>query len=138
MKEANWITPSQAAEVLQCTSRKITKWIVDGKLSASREDGKWYIEKSEFYRVFPDAYRKEQERNPNHKALEQERIKTELEMFKQLAHSKDKEIEFLRHQLETFNKKESQFLDALQSQTKLLEHQSRPKKWTDIFKKRDK
>lgn len=138
MKESSsWLSPRQAAEILGCTSRHITNCINKGKLTATREDGKFFIDKSELYRAFPDAYRKEQERNPNHKTLEQERIKLELEMFKQLAESKDKEILFLRAQLETFNNKEQKLLDALQSHTRLLEYHGR-KKWTDIFKKRDK
>src|ERR1043166_75353 len=119
MKESSsWITPREAAEILGCTSRHITNCITRGQLTASREDGKYYIDKSEFYRAFPEAFRKEQERNPNHKTLEQERIKIELEMFKQLAESKDKEIEFLRNQLETFNSKELKLIDTIQSHTR--------------------
>jgi hypothetical protein len=139
MKDSSsWLTPKQAATILGCTARHINNCIVKGKLSATREDGRYYIDKSEFYRVFPEAHKKEQERNPDNKRIEQEKIKIENEMLKQIAEIKDKEIEFLRKQLETFNMKESKLLDTIQSHTRLLEHRGSSKKsWTDLFKKRD-
>lgn len=137
MKDSSsWITASDAAKLLGCTSRHITNCITRGKLSANKEDGKYYIDKSELFRVFPAAHIKEQERNPVTQKLESERIKLENTMLKEMTYQKDKEIEFLRNQIEVFNKKESQMLDTIQSHTRLLEYQGR-KKWSDLFKRRD-
>jgi excisionase family DNA binding protein len=143
MKDSNsWLTPSQAAKLLNCTSRTVNNFITSGKLSASREDGRYYIDKSELFRVFPDAHKKELEKDPHYFKLEQERIKLENMMLKDAISDKEKEISFLRNQIEIFNKKESSFLDTIQSHTKLLEHKtsssSKKQRWTHIFKRQDK
>lgn len=137
MKESgSWLTPQQAAVILGCTSRHITKCITRGKLSASKEEGKYYIDKSEFYRVFPEAHIKEQLGNPENQRVEIERTKFENTMLKEMTYQKDKEIEFLRQQIEAFNKKETQMLETIQSHTRLLEYQGK-KKWTDRFRRKD-
>lgn len=144
----NWLTPSQCAKLLDCTTRTINNMITSGKLSATREDGRWYIDKSELFRVFPGAHKKELEGNPHFFKLEQERIKIENQMLKDALTSKDKEIEFLRDQIGAYNKQidtySRQFLEAIQGNTKLLEYQSKKieekdkKTWIGIFKRRDK
>lgn len=139
MKESSsYLTVSQAAVLVGCTPRHITKCITQGKLSASKEDGKYYIDKSEFFRVFPDAHLKEQQGNPEKQKLEIERIKLENAMLKEISQYKDKEIEFLRSQIDAFNKKESQMLETIQTHTRLLEYKGgvTKKRWTNIFKKK--
>jgi hypothetical protein len=122
MKESNsWLTPTKASELLGCTSRAITNYINRGKLSATREDGKFYIDKSEFFRVFPQAHIKEQERNPQMQKQEMERMKLENTLIKEMSNMKDREIEFLKSQIESFNKKETQLIEAINSHTRLLE-----------------
>lgn len=112
--------------------------ITTGKLSATREDGRYYIDKSELFRVHPEAHRKELESNPQFFKLEQERIKLENTMLKDAMSNKDKEIEFLRNQISIFNNKETKFLDTIQNHTRLLEHKTPENSWTSIFKRREK
>lgn len=136
MKEtSSYLTSSEAALLVGCTSRHITNCITRGKLSASKEDGIYYIDKSEFFRVFPEAHIKEQERNPLTQKLETERTKIENALLKEMSSQKDKEIEFLRSQIDVFNRKEQQMLETIQSHTRLLEYQGK-KRWTDWFKQK--
>lgn len=141
MKDSNsWITPKQAAEILECSTRAVQKYITSGKLCASKEDGKYFIDKSEFFRVFPKAHKKEREGNSALQEAERTRLEHENEMLKDANSQKDREIEFLRSQIETHSQEKNKILDALVSQTKLLEHQKQPRNtakgsWRGIFSK---
>jgi excisionase family DNA binding protein len=137
------MTPKQAAVLLGCTARNVQNLISKGKISATREDGKWFIEKSEFFRVFPEAFKRSEEGNDTNKAIKSARIEVENDYLKEMAVQKDREIEFLRNQLESFTKEKSQMLEAITHHTRLLEHIEGPKKshtggrkgWFYIFRK---
>lgn len=124
MKDSNsWITPKRAAELAGYSTRHIQNYITSGKLSASKEDGKYYIDKSEFFRVFPKAHKKEQQGNIAEQIAEKTRLERENEMLKDMTHKKDMEIEFLRKQMDFQSHEKSKMLDAIVNQTRLLEHQ---------------
>ncbi len=141
-----WITPKQAGELAGYTARHIQNLIVNGKLSATKEDGKYYIDKSEFFRVFPKAHRKEQQGNSAQQAAEKNLLEFENNILKEITSQKDKEIEFLRNQIDFVSQEKVKMLDAIVNQTKLLEYKgtgSKEKnlgrKWRDFFKpKKDK
>lgn len=117
-----WLTPKQVGELIGYSARHVQNLIVNGKLSATKEDGKYYIEKSEVFRVFPKAHKKEIEGNTSQQLVEKERLQFENAMLKDTASQKDKEIEFLRNQIEFISNEKTKMLDALSSTTRLLEY----------------
>ncbi len=135
MKENySWLTPKQAGELAEYSARHIQNLIVRGKLSATKEDGKYYIDKSEFFRVFPKAKRKEHEGDIAQKEAEKQRLEFENGLLKEVASQKDKEIEFLRSQVVFVSHEKEKILDALVGQTRLLEHKQK-KEHIDVNKK---
>lgn len=144
MKDSSsWITPKKAAELVGYSTRHIQNYITSGKLCATKEDGKYFIEKSEFFRVFPKAHKKEQQGNIAEQIAEKTRLERENEMLRDMAQKKDQEIEFLRKQMEFQSHEKSKMLEAIVGHTRLLEHKTinvsegdLPKtiNWKGIFK----
>lgn len=110
----------EAAEVSGFSARHIQKLIKTGKLSATKvNSGNYIIDKSEFYRVFPDAHVANTTRMDTNKDDSSSRTALELQM-KHL-----QEINgLLTTQLETANKEKGLLLDTLASTQRLLEHDS--------------
>ncbi len=134
----SWLTPKQAGALAGFTARHIQKLISSGKLSATREDGKYYIDKSEFFRVFPGAHRDERGGSISTNTAEIDRLRFEIEMLKQLNSQKDKEVDFLREQVLSISHEKLKMLDTLASTTRLLEHkkdkeEEKPRRWRGIF-----
>lgn len=122
MKDSfSWLTPKQAGELAGYSARHIQNLIVSGKLCATKEDGKYFIDKSEFFRVFPKAHKKEQEGNTAQQVAEKQQLEMENRMLKEMASQKEKEIEFLRNQVEFISHEKVKMLDAISSHTRLLE-----------------
>lgn len=99
-----------------------------GKLSATRDDGGNYlIDKSEFYRVFPDAHTKRSHANNDSNSS---RIVLEIEVqhLKEMLAEKSKQNEFLHKQLETATIEKTILLETLSSNQKLLEHSNKSKR----------
>lgn len=122
------ISTREAAEIAGFSARHIQSMIKKGKLSASRDDGGNYlIDKSEFYRVFPDAHSK---RSLTNNDGDSTRIVLELEVqhLKEMLAEKHKQNEFLHKQLETATTEKTMLLETLSSNQKLLEHSSRVKR----------
>lgn len=133
------LTPKQAASLAGYTPRHIQNLITSGKLSATKEDGKYYIDKAEFFRLFPDAHRKEKERNPSEQEAEKQRLEFENNLLKQVAAQKEAEIDFLRNQVEFVSIEKIKMLDAIVNQTKFLEHQPaktivKTSSWKNFFR----
>ncbi len=114
----SWLTPKQAADLSDYSARHIQNLIVDGKLSATREDGRYYIERSEFFRVFPAAKRKELSRNIALQESEHARLELENTILKDMASKKEREVEFLRHQIDTATNEKGKMLEAIVNQTR--------------------
>ena len=141
------LTASQAARLANCTSRHINNLITRGDLSAKKFDNKYLIEKSEFFRVFPEAHKKEQEDSDVSLKVIINRLESENALLKDISSKKDKEIEFLRNQIEVSNKEKQQLLESINSHTRLLEHKEsgssldsyrKRKSWTSIFKNKNR
>lgn len=140
----SYLTPQEAGDLAGYTARHIHNFIKSGKLTATREDNKFYIDKSEFFRVFPDAYKKFEKRNELKLSEEEVRIRHEVEnkFLKEAIIEKEKQNEFLKQQLENFSQEKSQMLQAITSQSRLLEHQTKSKPdgddssgaWKGLFK----
>ncbi len=122
--ETSWLTPSQAAAIVGCTARSIQNYIQNGKLSATREDGKYYIDKSEFYRVFPDAHKKEEASKHANKDVEIARAQAEMEVkyLKDAVLDKDRQNQYLKDQLESYAQEKMKMLDAIGAHARYLEH----------------
>lgn len=121
-EESSSLSTRMAAEIAGCSARHIQSLIKKGKLSASRDDGGNYlIDKSEFYRVFPDAHTKRSQANND---SDGSRIVLEIEVqhLKELLAEKSKQNEFLYKQLEAATTEKIILLETLSSNQKLLEH----------------
>jgi len=138
MKDSfTWLTPKQAGELAGYSARHIQNLITSGKLVATKEDGKYYIEKSEFFRYFPKAHRKEQEGNTAQVIAEKERLEMENQMLKDMSSQKSDEVEFLRSQIEFISNEKTKMMDVIVSNTRRLEHNeetSTRRSWREFFK----
>lgn len=109
---------SECAKALNMTSRAIQGYIKTGKLSASKnERGRYEVDKSEFYRVFPDASVGERERKNDTKRDESTVSVKELE----ITYLKE-QVRILSEQISEYKTRESKLLEVASSTTKLLTH----------------
>lgn len=123
--EKTWLSCREAGKLLNFTQRHIINLINKGKLSAEKDEyGRYFIQKSEFFRAYPDAMNveskgtdKEPAGNDSVKLLE-EKLQHLQEMFEE----KKRQNEFLIEQLENFTQEKSKMLDAINSHARLLEH----------------
>lgn len=129
MSEKNsLLSTREAAEIAGFSARHIQGMIKKGRLSATRDDGGNYlIEKSEFYRVFPDAHSKRSTAN-NGDNGSRIVLEAEIQHLKEMLSEKNKQNEFLHKQLETATTEKTMLLETLSSNQKLLEHNSKGKK----------
>ena len=122
LKKGSLLNVKQASELVGCSTRHIQKMIKGGSLSAYRDKGnKYLIDKSEFYRVFPDLMPRTDAitREP---ACEQE--------YNQLLFLKEQN-EFLKEQLDQANGEKRGLLNALENAQRMIEF--KPKKRKKLF-----
>jgi Fic family protein len=120
----NFLTVRQSSDILDISERTITRQINTGKLSATKSDtGSWQIEKSEFYRVYPEY-------NPKTRTdKESDKIRlmadnNNIEIIELLK----KQIVLLEDQLRQSNQEKETILDTLRSNQRMLEHQAQPRR----------
>lgn len=114
----------EAALELGVSSRQIQKLIKNGKLSAERnESGNYLIEKSEFYRIFPEAFKVRSEANSDEQNKRTVRDH-EIKHLEAMLNEKTQQNEFLQKQLESSTLEKTRLLDTISNQQKLIEHQS--------------
>ncbi len=132
----NFLTCKEAADIAGYTQRHILNIIKKGTLSATRdESGQYFIDKSEFYRVYPKANivvttgNTSKSSDDSSKKLLEEKIRHLEELIKE----KNKMNEFLTEQLQNFTFEKTKMLEAITSHTRLLEHkdnnENKRKKW---------
>jgi excisionase family DNA binding protein len=134
-EESSSISTREAAEIAGFSARHIQGMIKKGKLSASRDEGGNYlIDKSEFYRVFPDAHNKGTNTNNDEHNMRTV-LEVEVKYLKEMIAEKAKQNEILLKQLETVTEEKSKLIETLNSNQKLLEHTSKDKrkKFLGIF-----
>jgi hypothetical protein len=137
---ASHLISREAAEQSGKSHRQIQRLIKNGVLSATRDkSGNYLIEKSEFYRVFPEAFNarhdatltiKESQQCRDNKISHLEAMlseKTRQNEFLQ------KQLEFIGSQLESATLEKTRLLDTIGNQQKLIEHQSSKKKRKKLF-----
>jgi phage terminase Nu1 subunit (DNA packaging protein) len=114
------ISAKEASKIADCSIRKIQKMVKTGVISAQRgEGGKYLIDKSEFYRVFPERMERP-ETKPVREPSEQE-----LKLLRE-------QNEFLKEQLKIANEEKKSLLKTLESTQRLIELKPR-KKFLRIF-----
>jgi excisionase family DNA binding protein len=151
MKNSNsWITPREAAEITGFSNRHILNLIERGELSCTMYGKRYRIDKSELFRVFPEAHNKVQEKMYANKNAQTIKIETENEYLMKMIEEKDKiiaqkdkEIEFLRNQIENCNNDRKDLIEKIPNQTKLIQNSksdatlvSTTKSWTDVFRRK--
>lgn len=122
--EKTWLSCKEVAELLECSHRNIPNLIKKGKLSASRDDlGKWIIDKSEFFRAYPDAMNVEKtgtdEKNIGNQTMKV--LEEKIKHLQEMVDEKKKQNEFLLTQLNINTDEKSKMLDAINGHTRLLE-----------------
>jgi DNA-binding transcriptional MerR regulator len=134
-EESSLLGTRMAAEIAGCSARHIQSLIKKGRLSASRDDsGNYLIDKSEFYRVFPDAHTKRIVTH-NDEFGSRTALEVEVKYLKEMLTEKANQNEFLHKQLEAANTEKSALIETITSNQKLLEHtnQRKRKKFLGIF-----
>lgn len=129
------IGTSEAAKLSGFSLRHIQNMIKDGRLSASRtESGSYSIEKSEFFRVFPDAHLETRQRKQTQNSFDESRIvhETEIKYLKQINDLLKAQLDEAKSLIEKAEKEKTALFDALGSTQKLLEH-SKKKKLFGVF-----
>lgn len=129
------ISTREAAELSGFSARHIQNMIKKGKLSATRDEaGNYTIDKSEFYRVFPETHSKRTVTNEE-ETISRTSLEVEIKYLKEMLSEKDKQNEFLQKQLEIANNEKTSLIETLGSNQKLLEHSTKikRKKFLGIF-----
>lgn len=134
-KEA-WLTPKQAAELIGLSTRVIQKRCEAGEIPNQKEDGKYYIQKADFFRMYPEAHRREQQGNASQREIDHARMAVENELLKQMLEQSKKEVEFLRTQTDVSTQEKKQMLEAITHHARLLEHKETTKEDASSDKKR--
>lgn len=123
--EKTWLTCREVGVLLNCSQRHALNLIKKNNISADRDErGQYFVHKSEFYRVFPEAMKVEQDGNEEKfggseamKFLEEK-----IRHLQEMVDEKKKQNEFLTEQLGNFTEEKSKMLDAINSHTRLLEY----------------
>lgn len=124
------IGTSEAAKLSGFSLRHIQNMIKDGRLSASRtESGSYSIDKSEFFRVFPDAHPEARQRKQMQNSPDELRIvhETEIKYLKQINELLQAQLDEAKFLIEKSEKEKTALFDALGSTQKLLEHNKKKK-----------
>lgn len=120
----SYLNVRQTSDLLDVSERTITRQIKTGKLSATKSDnGSWQIEKSEFYRVYPEKLEK------TRSDITSEKLQTVSENHHiEVTDMLKKQIALLEDQLRQSNKEKEAILNTLQSNQRMLEHQAKPRR----------
>lgn len=123
-KEKSWLTCKEAADLIGCSQRTILNMIKRGDFSSEKdESGKNFIQKSEFFRVHPEAMGMETDGNGENKAGKNDlkALEERIRHLQEMVDEKKKQNEFLMGQLNINTEEKSKMLDAINSHSRLLE-----------------
>ena len=122
------LSTKEAAELAGVDPRTIQGKIKKGRLSATRDEGGNYIiDRAEFYRVYPDAQHVRSQPKEDDD-LSRKMLENHLQHVMEMVKEKSRQIEFLQKQLEISTSEKGLLLETLNSNQKLLEHKSVPKR----------
>ena len=117
--EIPWISCKEAAEALNFTQRHIVNLIKKGKLKAECENGKYFIPKDDFFRVFPHVVKQDENKCVENIAIKF--LEEKISYLEDIIIEKRKENEFLREQLNRSTSEKSKMLDRLNGYINFLE-----------------
>lgn len=129
------IGTSEAAKLSGYSLRHIQNMIKDGRLSAARtENNSYSIDKSEFFRVFPDVHPEAKQRKQMQSSPDELRIihETEIKYLKQINDLLQAQLDEAKSLIEKSEKEKNALFEALGSTQKLLEH-TKKKKLFGVF-----
>lgn len=140
--ERSWLTCREAGKILNYTQRHILNLIKNGKISADKDDdGRYYIQKAELYRVYPHILEVEKDRSakkPDGKNT-LKFLEEKIRHLEEMVGEKSKQNEFLVEQLNNFTQEKSKMLEAINSNARLLEFKETSGKYTHVSdEKQDK
>lgn len=115
------LSARECANMVGVTKRTIQQQIQSGKLSATKnEKGHYLIDSSEFFRVYPNAGKKE-------KTAQQE-IERSLESVTAHLETLINENKFLKEQLEKSESREEKLIETVKATTLLIENKTEQKR----------
>jgi excisionase family DNA binding protein len=119
VEQSALIDAKQAAKLIGCSTRHVQKQIKDGRLSATRDkSNKYLIDKSEFYRVYPELMARPTANRPE---TVREQSDFQVKLLKE-------ENAFLKEQLSAANNEKKQILSALDNAQRLIEFTPKKRK----------
>jgi hypothetical protein len=119
----NFFTSTEAAELAECSTRTIGNRIKQGIISASKDDkGNYLIDKSEFFRVFPQHSHKVRQENmeksaeiiPRHEEIE---LKMSHEVLKAKYEAEQEKNSLLTSQISDMNRTFNQAFSLLENKS---------------------
>lgn len=136
--EKTWLTCKEAAAIIGCSQRHVLNLIKKKNISTEKDDsGKHIIQKSEFFRVFPQAMYAELARSEENldgneatKLLEEK-----IRHLQEIVDEKKRQNEFLMGQIVINTDEKSKMLDALNNHARLLEFKETGSKAPSFSKK---
>lgn len=113
------LTSKECADILGVSAKTIQRRIQKGILSGYKDDnGIYMVEKSEFYRVYPDAH---QRHGVRHDFKDVEALsKLKEEMLEERINALERERNALKEQLDLANKREATLLESVKNNSTLL------------------
>lgn len=121
------LSARECASMIGVTKRTIQQQIQSGKLSATKnEKGHYQIDSSEFFRVYPNAGKKEKD--------SQLEIERSLESVTAHLETLINENKFLKEQLDKSENREEKLIETVRSNALLLENKTlKRKKFLGLF-----
>lgn len=111
--EKKWLTPKEAGSLSGYTARHIQNMIVCGKIPATKEDGRYYIEREDFLKAFPKADKRDKDGNFERQTKEIERLSEQNQFLMLATQQKDDEIRFLRDQVHNLTHEKQKLMDSV-------------------------
>jgi hypothetical protein len=123
--EKTWLTCREASVLLACSQRHVLNLIKKKNISVNRdESGKYFIDKAEFFRVYPDAMKVESDGNSEKSGddVTMKVLEEKIRHLEEMVDEKKKQNDFLMGQIGVSDEKQSKMLDALNNHARLLEY----------------
>lgn len=136
-----WFTCKDIAKLLNITHRHVLNVLARKNISTEKDDsGKYIVQKSEFFRVFPALMNKEisgrDEKSDEDKVMKL--MEAKIRHLQEMLDEKKKQNEFLMAQISFGDDKQAKMLDAINSHSRLLEYKETTKSANDVLSIADK
>lgn len=123
-----YIGSKEAAQLMDCSLRKVQKMIRTGRMAAQKDGGKYFIDRSELFRVFPMAFKNTPEGKIIDNSINVATADVEVDYLKGIVEDKKKEIESLREQIKMYGEENKKLVEVVNSYLRLVESNEAGKK----------